>query len=212
MYKLGFGIFGTGGQISQLAEQLSGNSDDSAEMFSSTLQRVFNKTNLDELGKIEALKIELAFTLARAADPSGRLSNQDFEVQLRRLGTTGIFTNIASQVSAIETVLEDTENLVNKQSLIHDIYNKPSAGKFNVLSDKERRIIYAAKQYHKLRRETQLVGQPMSRGEFRRKATDINEEGNPKYISDPNNPDNVIDTDTLESVPRNQIQDGDKIT
>jgi len=212
MYKLGFGIFGTGGQLSQLAEQLSGSSDDSAEMFSNTLQRVFNKTSLDELGKIEALKIELAFTLARAADPSGRLSNQDFEVQLRRLGTTGIFTNIASQISAIETVLEDTENLVNKQSLIHDIYNKPSAGQFNVLSDKERRIIYAAKQYHKIKRETQLVGQPMSRGEFKRKATDINEEGNPKYISDPNNPDNVIDTDTLESVPRNQIQDGDKIT
>ena len=35
---------------------------------------------------IEAIKISLAFKMARAADPSGRLSNQDVEAQYVRLG------------------------------------------------------------------------------------------------------------------------------
>ena len=33
------------------------------------------------------MRISLAFEMARAADPSGRLSNQDIEMQLRKLGT-----------------------------------------------------------------------------------------------------------------------------
>ena len=211
MYKLGYGIFGTGGQVSQLANMLSSRSDDDAALFESTLRKVFKKSNIDELGKIEALKIELAFTLARAADPSGRLSNQDFEVQLRRLGTTGIFTNIPSQISAIETVLADTQNLVDQWSLIYAIYNKASTGKFNTLSDAERRIVYASKQFHQLRRETEKVGAALSRAEFLGNKDDKNEAGNPKYIPDTNNPDNVIDTDTYESIPRSHIRDGDKI-
>jgi len=211
MYKLGYGIFGTGGQLSQLANMLGSRSDDDAALFEQTLMKVFKKSNVDELGKIEALKIELAFTLARAADPSGRLSNQDFEVQLRRLGTTGIFTNIPSQISAIETVLEDTQNLVDQKSLIYAIYNKPSTGTFNTLSDKERRIVYASKQYHQLRRETEKVGGPNSRAEFLGSAGDKNDAGNPKYIPDPNNPDNVLDTDQMISIPRSHIKDGDKI-
>lgn len=47
--------------------------------------------------EFEALRISLAFQLARAADPSGRLSNQDIEQQMVQLGdfadtkTTGIY-------------------------------------------------------------------------------------------------------------------------
>ena len=37
--------------------------------------------------RFEALRIALAFQMARAADPSGRLSNQDIDQQLSRLGT-----------------------------------------------------------------------------------------------------------------------------
>ncbi len=37
--------------------------------------------------EFEALKISLAFQLARAADPSGRLSNQDIEQQMTQLGS-----------------------------------------------------------------------------------------------------------------------------
>ena len=37
--------------------------------------------------RFESLRISLAFQMARAADPSGRLSNQDIELQLRKLGS-----------------------------------------------------------------------------------------------------------------------------
>ena len=127
------------------------------------------------------------------------------------MGTTGIFTNIPSQISAIETVLADTQNLVDQRSLIYAIYNKASTGKFNTLSDAERRIVYASKQFHQLRRETEKVGAALSRAEFLGNKDDKNEAGNPKYIPDTNNPDNVIDTDTYESIPRSHIRDGDKI-
>ena len=54
MYKLGFGIFGKGGQLSQFANMLAGrnvvNAEvDNAEAFKETLRKVFNKTDLDEL-------------------------------------------------------------------------------------------------------------------------------------------------------------------
>jgi hypothetical protein len=43
--------------------------------------------NADEkMAALEAMRISLAFEMARAADPSGRLSNQDIELQLRKLG------------------------------------------------------------------------------------------------------------------------------
>ena len=211
MYKIGFGLFGTGGQVSQFATLLGNQSEDDASEFDKTIRKAFNVSSADELGKIEALKIELAFTLARAADPSGRLSNQDFEVQLRRLGTTGIFTNIPSQVSAIETVLEDTQNMLERKTLLYRILNKPAFGKSNVLSDKERRTVYASKQFHQIRRETREIEAPLSRAKFIGNADDKNSAGNPLYIPDPNNPENVLNTDTLETHPKSHIKNGDKI-
>ena len=40
-----------------------------------------------KFAELEAMRISLAFEMARAADPSGRLSNQDIEQQLRKLGS-----------------------------------------------------------------------------------------------------------------------------
>ena len=220
MYKLGFGIFGKGGQLSQFANMLAGrnvvNAEvDNAEAFKETLRKVFNKTDLDEFGQIEALKISLAFTLARAADPSGRLSNQDFEIQLRRLGAVGLFTNVFFQKAAIDTVLNETKDLVKSKSLIHSIYTKPAIGKSNVLSERERRIIYAAKNFHQLRKETKRVGGFGERGQFIFKSTDLNSSGETKFVpldqSDPLFETHVLDTDTGEPVPKKNIQDGDKI-
>jgi len=214
MYRLGYGIFGTGGQFSQAIDLLTASSDDDRALFEQTIQKVFNKSSVDEIGQIEALKIELAFNLARAADPSGRLSNQDFEVQLRRLGATGIFTNIPTQLAAIQQVLDDTKSLVDSRRLIHAIYTRSATGPFNVLSDKERRIVHAAVKYHRIRRETQEVGQPNSRVQYIGSATDKNKRGNDKYVPDtgPNaDPNFVIDTDTFELVPKSHIKDGDKI-
>ncbi len=55
--------------------------------------------NAGEFAEYEALTIALAFKMARAADPSGRLSNQDIEQQLRRLGDS-----IDSQGAAVSKI------------------------------------------------------------------------------------------------------------
>ena len=98
---------------------------------------------------------------------------------------------------------------------MYDIYNKSSVGGSNVLSEKERRIIYAAKNYHKIRKEVETVGGAMSQGEFRRKSTDLNSNDEPLFVPlDPNDPNadtHVLNTDTGEIVLRSIIKDGDKI-
>ena len=50
------------------------------------LEKLQKRIDNSPYAEYEALNIALAFKLARAADPSGRLSNQDIEQQLRRLG------------------------------------------------------------------------------------------------------------------------------
>ena len=59
----------------------------------------------------EAIRIALAFQMARAADPSGRLSNQDIEAQLIRLGKN--FDTVKSMKARLEVAIKDFE--VKKQ-------------------------------------------------------------------------------------------------
>lgn len=58
-----------------------------------------SKTGGVNAAKLEAMRISLAFEMARAADPSGRLSNQDIEQQLRKLGTP--FQTVNQALAAI---------------------------------------------------------------------------------------------------------------
>lgn len=62
----------------------------------------------------EALMIVLAANMARALDPAGRLSNQDFEVQLSRLGASGWFGTKTGSLSALQSVVKDFENEYKK--------------------------------------------------------------------------------------------------
>ena len=48
--------------------------------------------NLEAMTEADVLRLTLAADMARAIDPAGRLSNQDFEIQLRRLGATKLGT------------------------------------------------------------------------------------------------------------------------
>ena len=67
---------------------------------SDSIAGVVNKLNregafdidLANLTEIDAIKLTLAAKMARAVDPAGRLSNQDFEIQLRRLGSGKLIT------------------------------------------------------------------------------------------------------------------------
>jgi hypothetical protein len=77
-------------------------------------QRVEQQRRLGEkvgqgslFAELEAMRISLAFQLARAADPSGRLSNQDIEVQLIRLGSN--FRTKEDAVAALNVVIRDVK-------------------------------------------------------------------------------------------------------
>ena len=55
--------------------------------------------------RIEAMKITLAFKMARADDPSGRLSNQDIEAQYIKLGRA--FSTRGQELAALDVTLAD---------------------------------------------------------------------------------------------------------
>jgi hypothetical protein len=60
------------------------------------LEAVIKKVNptidLAAISEADAIRLTLAAKMARAVDPAGRLSNQDFEIQLRRLGDKNFST------------------------------------------------------------------------------------------------------------------------
>tara|TARA_R100001509_G_scaffold162093_1_gene132826 strand:- start:6035 stop:8092 length:2058 start_codon:yes stop_codon:yes gene_type:complete len=57
-----------------------------------TIRRVYPRIELNKISESEAIRLTLAAKMARAVDPAGRLSNQDFEIQLRRLGDKNFST------------------------------------------------------------------------------------------------------------------------
>jgi hypothetical protein len=73
---------------------------------------------------MDALKLTLAAKMARAVDPSGRLSNQDFEIQLQRLGQTGIFTTQEGSLEKLKVVLEEFEARDKNNAMLRSIINK----------------------------------------------------------------------------------------
>ena len=61
----------------------------------------------EKMAALEAMRISLAFEMARAADPSGRLSNQDIELQLRKLGSN--FQTIGQAQAALQVSIREFE-------------------------------------------------------------------------------------------------------
>ncbi len=138
------GIFGRTGQVAQLAGTLnfnenadrSGVSDGST--YNSTISyyqgQIDQAGGLEtELGRAKALEISLAFALARAEDPSGRLSNQDIEAQLARIGA-GKLTSIDTALGAIRQTMNDTTDLLN----YYNLFNKK--GDDEVTGEMQRQI------------------------------------------------------------------------
>ena len=208
--EIGFSIFGETGQIDQAGKVLvSGGvrdvDNDTAAVFQETIKRYLG-SDMSVYGEIEALKISLAAKMARAVDPAGRLSNQDFEMQLKRLGQIGFLTNKIQQDAALSTVITEFEQIVKSQSTMGKIINRAAVGG-DVLSTRERRIIYADKAFTTIRKETGGSGRgPAIEAPYLRNITDKNEFGTPLFIPDPNNPDSMINTDTLKSVPKSDIK------
>tara|TARA_R110002167_G_scaffold121779_2_gene300160 strand:- start:1640 stop:2332 length:693 start_codon:yes stop_codon:yes gene_type:complete len=75
--------------------------------------------------------IALAANMARAVDPSGRLSNQDFEVQLRRLGASGFFRSKAASISQLDNVMADFKGRLERIKMIKKVRDDAKTRNFN---------------------------------------------------------------------------------
>jgi len=119
------GAFGEGGQLEQLlGTNTDGVSSEQVLERAKTLGFI-STTIIKDLSEIEAMKLTLAAKMARAIDPSGRLSNQDFEVQLQRLGQSGLFTGKVQAASKLDIVIEDFTNRSKRLVVLNDIANAP---------------------------------------------------------------------------------------
>ena len=99
----GIKVFGEGGQIDQIfSSEAVGTLKDKTT--AKSLQDIakgagfFQKEKGTAAARAESQMIALAMAMARAADPGGRLSNQDFETQLKRLGAAGIIGDTMENV------------------------------------------------------------------------------------------------------------------
>lgn len=94
-------------QVPQAFGALVGNNSDFQALATGTdmadLQAIAQNAGIDlaAISEADGLRLTLAAKMARAVDPSGRLSNQDFEIQLRRLGSANF-----SSPQAIKASLE----------------------------------------------------------------------------------------------------------
>jgi hypothetical protein len=90
-------LFGTNSDFAATAQNTN------QEDLQAVIQKVRPNIKLSNISEAEAIRLTLAAKMARAVDPSGRLSNQDFEIQLRRLGD-GAFTTYSEIATKLKTV------------------------------------------------------------------------------------------------------------
>ena len=77
--------------------------------------------DLADLSEADAIRLSLAAKMARAIDPAGRLSNQDFEIQLRRLGGSSLDTP-AAIARKLKTVRAEFERDLVTKTYMNRLY------------------------------------------------------------------------------------------
>lgn len=117
-------------------EQTTDLSDDYLKSLEAGIERRRSEGG-SELAELEAMRISLAFQLARAADPSGRLSNQDVQQQLDRLGAG--FLSKEDAVAKIQVVMDELDRDIKKLK-VFVTYGQGNA----VLTPNEAKIVDAA--------------------------------------------------------------------
>jgi len=126
--KAGFGIAGDSGQIDQFFGNLEEGTT-SQNLIQGAIDKGFlSKDVATNLSTIDSLKLSLAAQMARAVDPSGRLSNQDFEIQLQRLGATGLFTSKIQAGASLDQVIEDFQRTQRRLVLLNEVATAPKFG------------------------------------------------------------------------------------
>lgn len=141
MQQVGFGIFGEGGQLSQFFGSFETEEGTDANSLSQVALSTgfLSKETAQNLSVIDSLKLSLAAQMARAVDPSGRLSNQDFEIQLRRLGQTGLFTSKPQARAGLGRVISDFEGNTRRLKVLYEVATVPK----NEFTKREIRMLKA---------------------------------------------------------------------
>jgi len=134
--KFALGVVGQGNQISNLFGIYGESGDptfrDSLATDQGTTSATLHAIAREKLGigrdaklsQAQALRLTLAAKMARAVDPSGRLSNQDFEIQLDRLGSSGLFNTEAGTMAKLGTVKKEFETRVKNNMFFESIISK----------------------------------------------------------------------------------------
>ena len=147
---LGVNIKGQGMQLVDLFGY-STDQDDQADFFAAgqtdedfdkaeamaVAAEVLGKSTVELLSEKDALQITLAAKLARAVDPSGRLSNQDFEIQLRRIGQEGLLTTMEGVLAKINVVKQEMQGRLDAGEMMAGILEKEQ------ITSSDRRFIRA---------------------------------------------------------------------
>jgi len=98
------------------------------------------------LGRVQTLRINLAMKLARAADPSGRLSNQDFDNALKLLGDAGFFGG--SKTRQLAGLQETLNVLVKKRADMQPLAELVNKEKVDI---RDRKMLIALARVQKVR-------------------------------------------------------------
>ena len=110
-----------------LTTNLASNEDGSSTtvgQLQDTAMRVLGYTTSEKISVMDSIKISLAARMARAVDPSGRLSNQDFEMQLARLGDKGSLDTREGRLAALKRVRQEFVTKAEDMQFTFDIINK----------------------------------------------------------------------------------------
>ena len=128
---------GVADQLSNIFSSGKNKDDVTEESLMERVQKIKNEPGnniasaLADMSKSESIMIALAANMARAVDPSGRLSNQDFEVQLRRLGASGFFRSKIAQVSQLQNVMSDFKGRLERIKMIKKVRDDAKTRNFN---------------------------------------------------------------------------------
>ena len=117
-------LFGGGSEYADFGEDLDTDTNTSRGSLMAIAQDALGIDNLTAISKMDALRLTLAAKMARAVDPSGRLSDQDFRIQLDRLGGTKWFTDTKGELAKLDTVIEEFQNRQTEMETISTVIGK----------------------------------------------------------------------------------------
>lgn len=139
-YKFFRSIFGETGTIKQVMSLIKGVDDTNRAAITEMLERDWGSIDksTDE-GKLQAeiavLKYTIAADLARAEDENGRLSDQDLQRNLNKLGTFG-FGELEDARTSAKTVLFDVQRRLKNLTVIGEVRDRSQANQFISFADR----------------------------------------------------------------------------